>query len=347
MVPALVALVAALLVSIAAVGGSSPISSGDARDAQSYADDYGVSVSEAERRMGLQAEAGKLGAALTAGEAATFGGLWIVHTPQYAVKVAFTGDGEATLEGYVVSSALADVIDVVSVDTTLAALLAAQSGAKSAVTDTGVGAEYGVMVQENAVDVLTLDKEALERALDSAGAVLPTKARVKEVSALSAPVHDSELHGGEHLRGCTSGFGVEDSNGTQGITTAGHCPDVQSRSGTSLTLVDEWEAVRMTCSGIPGRALTRFVIWLTMARTIGTSIPGVIGMTSPLGTTCASMARPRGTTVARSRRSIISWRHTGGTGGSWCVMLMVTVPTWPSLGTVGARSLTATLLSGY
>ena len=83
-VPALVALVAALLISIAAVGGGES-DVGAARDAASYADDYGVSVDEAKRRLGLQAEAGKLGAALTSGEVSTFGGLWIVHTPQYSV----------------------------------------------------------------------------------------------------------------------------------------------------------------------------------------------------------------------------------------------------------------------
>ena len=189
----------------------------------------------------MQAEAGKLGAALTSGEGTTFGGLWIEHSPEYAVKVAFTGDGESTLEGYDISSGLAGVIDVVEVDTSLEALLTAQSSAKSAVADTGVAAEYGVMVQENAVDMLTLDKAALERALDSAGRVLPSKARVKRISALSAPAHGNDLHGGEHITRCTSGFGVKNSAGTQGITTAGHCDNDQSRAGTSLTLVDEWD----------------------------------------------------------------------------------------------------------
>ncbi|MCY3691017.1 MAG: hypothetical protein OXI54_06655 [Chloroflexota bacterium] len=239
-VPALAALVAALLISIAAVGGGESYV-GAARDAASYADDYGVSVDEAKRRLGLRAEAGKLGAALTSGEVSTFGGLWIVHTPQYSVKVAFTGDGEATLEGYNMSEALAGVIDVVPVDTTLEALITAQSGAASAVASTGVAAESGVMVQENAVHVFTLDKAALERALDSAGAVLPTKSRVKEVSVLSTPAHGSELHGGEHITGCTSGFAVKNSVGTQGITTAGHCDDEQRRSGTTLTLVKKWD----------------------------------------------------------------------------------------------------------
>ncbi len=215
--------------------------SGTSLAAQSYADDYGVSVEEAQKRLGLQAEAGELGASLTSGEGATFGGLWVEHTPQYAVKVAFTENGDSTLNGYQVSSALAGVIDVVAVDTSLERLIAVQDGSASAVAGTGVAAEYGVIVQDNAVDVFTLDKAALKRALELKGVVLHTKARVKEVSALSDPVHGSELHGGEHLSTCTSGFAVKNASGTQGITTAGHCRNAQSRSGTALTLVEEWD----------------------------------------------------------------------------------------------------------
>ncbi len=241
-----VALVALLVVPwLIAMGydrsSGSESESGTSRAAQSYADDYGVSEEEARRRLGLQAEAGELGASLASGEGGTFGGLWVEHTPQYAVKVAFTENGDTTLNGYEMSSALAGVIDVVEVDATLEALLGVQAGSESAVAGTGVEAEYGVIVQENVVDVLTVDKLALERALASKGVALPTKARVKEVSALSAPVDGSKLHGGEHLSTCTSGFAVKNSSGTEGITTAGHCRDAQSRSGTTLTFVEEWD----------------------------------------------------------------------------------------------------------
>ena len=126
------------------------------------------------------------------------------------------------------------------VDTTLDGLIAAQGSAKNEVSRTSVIAEYGVDVAGNAVDVFVLDKEALEDALEDKGAILPTKARIKEIAALSTPVHGTELHGGEHLSTCTSGFSVKDSNGTQGITTAGHCQNSQSRGGTALTFKQEW-----------------------------------------------------------------------------------------------------------
>ncbi len=210
------------------------------RDAESYADDYGVTVEEARRRLDLQVEAGKLGASLAANESATFGGLWIEHTPEYVVKAAFTEDGDATLQRYKKSKALAGVIESVAVDTTLNNLIAAQGSAKTSVSRTSVAAEYGVSVADNAVNVFTLDKEALKDALDKKGKELPAKARIKEVSALSAPTHGTQIHGGEHLSTCTAGFSVKNSNGTQGITTAGHCRNNQSRGGTALTFKQEW-----------------------------------------------------------------------------------------------------------
>lgn len=166
------------------------------RDAENYADDYGVTVEEARRRLDLQVEAGKIGASLAANESSTFGGLWIEHTPEYVVKVSFTEDGDATLQRYKKSKALAGVIESVAVDTTLNNLIAAQGTAKTSVSRTSAAAEYGVSVADNAVDVFTLDKEALKDALDKKGKELPAKARIKEVSALSTPMHGTELHGG-------------------------------------------------------------------------------------------------------------------------------------------------------
>lgn len=96
-----VAMVALLVVPLVIAMGYDQSGTEDAsalsRDAQNYAEDYGVSVEEARQRLDLQAEAGGLGASLTADEKATFGGLWIEHTPKYSVKIAFTEDGDATL----------------------------------------------------------------------------------------------------------------------------------------------------------------------------------------------------------------------------------------------------------
>ena len=210
------------------------------RDAQSYAADYAVSADEALHRLTLQIEAGTLGAALTAGEPTTFGGLWIQHTPQFKVKAAFTESGAETLEGYAMSDDLTASIEAVSVDTSLADLIITQDTAKTTVARTSVAAEFGVNVAANVVDVYTLDAAALSDALVQKGEELPLKTITKEITALSSAAHGSEIHGGEDLTSCTTGFAVKDEDGTQGITTAGHCSDSQSRGSTSLTYKNQW-----------------------------------------------------------------------------------------------------------
>ena len=221
------AVVALLVVPLLVAMGNDQSDTADdgalARDAQSYADDYGVSVAEARQRLELQIEAGRLGASLTANEGETFGGLWIEHRPRFKVKVGFTDGGDKTLSRYQKSADLAAVIESVAAATTLGELIDVQGSAKTAISRTSVAAELGVNVAENLVDVYTPDAQALKDALDDRGEELPSKARIKEVSALSAHTHGSKIHGGEHLTTCTSGFSVKNSAGTQGITTAGHC----------------------------------------------------------------------------------------------------------------------------
>ena len=67
------------------------------RDAQQYAEEMGVDVEEAMRRLALQDPIGELNATLAARESDTFGGLWVEHQPEYKVVVLFTRNGEETL----------------------------------------------------------------------------------------------------------------------------------------------------------------------------------------------------------------------------------------------------------
>ena len=99
--------------------------------------------------------------------------------------------------------------------------------------------ESDVIVSDNRVELYTLDAAALKKALADAGEVLPANVTVAQVDALSSLDHGSEIHGGENMRGCTSGFSVVHSDGTKGISTAGHCADYQEVSGVSLHHEDE------------------------------------------------------------------------------------------------------------
>ena len=95
------------------------------------------------------------------GEKTTFAGLWIQHTPTHAVKAAFTENGNVALEGYEKSDGLADELAAVTAQVSLEDLLTAQEDAKNSVARTAVSAEYSVIVQDNVVEVLTLDSDDL------------------------------------------------------------------------------------------------------------------------------------------------------------------------------------------
>lgn len=206
-----------------------------ARDAQQYADDYGVSLDEAKRRLLLQDEIGALDVRLAADEKDTFGGLWIEHGTDFVVKAGFTGDGADALSRQEKSDGLETPLRVVSVDATYDILLAQQGTAAQTVNSVGVNADLGIKVSDSTVEVYVLDADELEDALADAGVTLPSRAVVVEVESLTTPLHGYEIHGGEHLSTCTSGFSVENSDGDEGISSAGHCSDHQKREPTFLT----------------------------------------------------------------------------------------------------------------
>ena len=246
------ALVIPLLVAMGNTQSDAGMDDAFTRDARAYADETEVTLEEAKRRLNLQEEIGNLRKRLAEEEGSTFGGLWTEHSPDYRVVAAFTESGSETLERYQKSAGLAEAIQVKSVDTTLSSLMATQSAADLSSGRTPIATESAVIVKDNVVEVYTLDKEGLKRALDNAGESFGQKVVVKEVSELSSPAHGSSIHGGEHVigddgLGCTTGFAVQEVidyddgdpvYGETGITTAGHCHDSQSRGTLELTYED-------------------------------------------------------------------------------------------------------------
>lgn len=206
-------------------------------DAQSYAADFGTTVEEAMRRLSLQNEIGKLDEQLTTNEGQTFAGLWIKHEPEFAVIVKFTENGADTIQPYVIGGDLVDLVEVGTAPNTLTFLENAQAAVAETVKSVGVRFNSRVNVPENEVEVLTLDKVDLKSKLNNAGKALPSDVEIIEVSKLAKPA--ANIYGGLGINACTSGFAVEDSSGTKGITTASHCPDAQSYNGNVLDFEDE------------------------------------------------------------------------------------------------------------
>lgn len=216
------------------------------RDAESYAADYGVPLEEAIRRLELQQTIGELNATLTANERGTFAGLWIQHTPDYRVVVRFTRDGARTSQAYVESSPLSGLVEVRGARLTLAELRAAQEQAMRWIRDQGIPAESGIDLSENRVELYVTEPVGLHAALQNARQELPDGVEIIRVDELSRPVTD--VYGGLELVYCeptscelsTSGYPVRrDSDGTLGITAAGHASNSLSYAGAALTFMQE------------------------------------------------------------------------------------------------------------
>ena len=143
------------------------------RDAQHYAERYGIELSEAVTRLTLQEPIGKLGSTIEANEKDTFAGLWIQPDPEYRVVVAFTKDGESTIAKYVQDGPLLELIEVRNAEATLRELEHAQLEAGRIVADLGFNLASGIIVQKNRAELYATDRAALEEALRESGKTLP------------------------------------------------------------------------------------------------------------------------------------------------------------------------------
>jgi hypothetical protein len=143
------------------------------QDAASMAEALGISVDEAIRRFQVQEAVGPLGAQLEANEAETFAGLWLQQEPEFRVVVAFTEDGEATMQPYLAGSPIADVVEIRTAAVTLAELQSTQMAVSSLLVELGIPADSGINVQANQVELYITDEAAFEAALQAADAELP------------------------------------------------------------------------------------------------------------------------------------------------------------------------------
>jgi hypothetical protein len=205
-----------------------------AQDAEVYAARYRVSVDEALRRLRLQESVGNLNADLQANYPETFAGLVIEHEPEYRVVARFTRGGAEALQRAVREPGLAAVVHEEHGEVPLQRLQARLEAAYARVRGRGIEATAGLNLRLNRPEIYVPRAAA---ALARAAIPVETGAAVVEVERLPTP--EVLLYGGLNLSSCTSGFYVRNSAGTQGISTAGHCPSSQSYAGFGLTYVAE------------------------------------------------------------------------------------------------------------
>jgi len=210
--------------------------------AMAYAEDHGVSLEEATRRLRLQ---GELEAALTELEDELrdrFAGAWIEHEPQFRGVVRLTGQGLELPDAArsIVEQTRPPIEFVDGADATVDQLVERLGTVLPRLKSRNerlVGAEVDVRTGE-IVLFLEQDVPPEEAVQREAEELFQLPVRVESVDA---PVGDGHTRGGAHLSNCTSGFVVRHpSTGTRGYITAGHCPNDQTYfeyGGTSYSTV--------------------------------------------------------------------------------------------------------------
>ena len=247
-------------------------------DTMEYASHVGVDFEEAERRLELQSLAGDLDAELSEHAGQTFAGLWIEHTPQFRIVVQFTQNAQDLIASYVNSDKLAEVIVVRTADVSLAELKEAQLEAMAAIKNENIAVESGIDVKAGKVQIYVVERDRLNAAIERGAIRLPDKTDIDTVSAMSQP--NADIYGGLPLSICTSGFAVKNGSGTKGITTAGHCNNTQSYSGTNLPYEDGlWDtSYDIQWHTAPGFTVTNEIRYSSAGST--RDITGTIGRNS-------------------------------------------------------------------
>jgi hypothetical protein len=206
-------------------------------DADIYASNMRVSFEEAVKRFKFQDIAGDLDAELSMNEAETFAGIWLEHVPEFKLIVQFTRNAEETFKPYFPTE-LADVIvEVRTVKVSLLDLQKAQDEIISSVSNLDIPVESGINVFENRVELYVADRVRFDEAVQSGRIRLPDNIEVITVEEMGKP--DVDIYGGLPLSTCTSGFAVKLPDGSERITTAGHCDNAQSYNGKNLIFM--WE----------------------------------------------------------------------------------------------------------
>lgn len=134
-------------------------------DAKGYAEEHGIELNEAIRRLQLQEPAGELNAELLAKESATFAGAWIQHSPDFRIIVQFTENGEKTIQPYIENGPLADIVEIRVATVPLVELEAIQEATWVAVRELNIPVASGVNVFENRVELYVVERQQLDAAI--------------------------------------------------------------------------------------------------------------------------------------------------------------------------------------
>ncbi|MQA67544.1 MAG: hypothetical protein GEU76_16850 [Alphaproteobacteria bacterium] len=189
-------------------------------DAVTYAENHGVSIDEALRRLDLQFVLGDAINSVQRLMPGRFAGGWIEHDPEMAIEVRFAA-GEDGLAGASAILEATGVPVIVHTDAmhTVDQLFAGQDRITETIYRTHPDMGFYADVKSGSVRLLGPDEigEGELKALSEEAGVPVT------VQQTAGPARKDHTYGGAAIGGCTTGFTVRDAvHGTFGVLTAGH-----------------------------------------------------------------------------------------------------------------------------
>lgn len=214
----------------------------DERPYAKYAKYYGVSESEARRRAVLIADVGVIQGEIAKEFPDTFGGLYIQNVPDFKIVVQFTRDAERSLRAVTNNQSYVSALSPESFST----LRATQDVLGEEMHAKGIEFMSGINLASSSIDVYV---RKLESARDTISVFRDASSYIKvhEVEGFVDPTAliTRTFFAGTSISGlevggskCTSGFNVKSSDGTVGLTTAGHCQNNLTHKSSSSSAAE-------------------------------------------------------------------------------------------------------------
>jgi len=161
--------------------------------AEAYAEDRGVDIDEAKRRLELQAAVMDLSAQLMTHERDVMANIRIEHEPNFHVIIFVIPGGKERVIPYLKDGPLADITTFEMVEYTQDQLVADLERANELLRPLEV--LYSAVVTEREVQIFVEDAEALQKRLNEEKIELPATVKVHEVEILG-PETDGTVIGG-------------------------------------------------------------------------------------------------------------------------------------------------------